>query len=67
MALMNTQIRKFLFNKNKSKNSNNPLENNPPINKSYVKYDPLSGGVNPNTENNNQEDKSKRIRQNECC
>ena len=44
------------FNKNKSKNSNNPLENNPPINKSHVKYDPLSGGINPNTneEINNQ-------------
>ena len=36
------------FNKIKSKNSNNPLENNPPINKSYVKYDPLSGGINQN-------------------
>ena len=44
------------FNKNKSKNSNNPLENNPPINKSYVKYDPLSGGIKQNTneEINNQ-------------
>ena len=42
------------FNKNKSKNSNNPLENNPPINKSHVKYDPLSAGINQNTENNNQ-------------
>ena len=44
------------FNKNKCKNSNNPLENNPPINKSHVKYDPLSGGINPNQniENNNQ-------------
>ena len=41
-------------NFNKSKNSDNPLENNPPISKSHVKYDPLSGGVNPNTENNNQ-------------
>ena len=45
------------FNKNKCKNSNNPLENNPPIKKiSHVKYDPLSGGINPNQniENNNQ-------------
>ena len=55
-AEQSEEINPTNFNKNKSKNSNNPLENNPPINKSYVKYDPLSGGKNPNTneEINNQ-------------
>ena len=55
-AEQSEEINPTNFNKNKSKNSNNPLENNPPINKSYVKYDPLSGGINPNTneEINNQ-------------
>ena len=55
-AELSEEINPTNFNKNKSKNSNNPLENNPPINKSYVKYDPLSGGINPNTneEINNQ-------------
>ena len=42
------------FNKNKIKNSNNPLENNLPLNKGHVKYDPLSGGINKNEEENNQ-------------
>ena len=55
-AEQSEEINPTNFNKNKSKNSNNPLENNPPINKSHVKYDPLSGGINPNTneEINNQ-------------
>ena len=55
-AEQSEEINPTNFNKNKSKNSNNPLENNPPINKSYVKYDPLSGGINQNTneEINNQ-------------
>jgi hypothetical protein len=55
-AELSEEINPTNFNKNKSKNSNNPLENNPPINKSHVKYDPLSGGINPNTneEINNQ-------------
>ena len=55
-AEQSEEINPTNFNKNKSKNSKNPLENNPPINKSYVKYDPLSGGINQNTneEINNQ-------------
>ena len=55
-AEQSEEINPSNFNKNKSKNSNNPLENNPPINKSHVKYDPLSGGINPNQniKNNNQ-------------
>ena len=55
-AELSEEINPTNFNKNKSKNSNNPLENNPPLNKSYVKYDPLSGGINQNTneEFNNQ-------------
>ena len=55
-AEQSEEINPTNFIKNKSKNSNNPLENNPPINKSHVKYDPLSGGINPNTneEINNQ-------------
>ena len=55
-AEQSEEINPTNFNKNKSKNSNNPLENNPPINKSHVKYDPLSGGIHPNTneEINNQ-------------
>ena len=47
---------------NNTKNSNNPLESNPPINKNNcVKYDPLSGGIKPNIDNqNSQENKSKQ-------
>ena len=39
------------INNNKSKNSNNPLENNLMNFKNTVKYDPLSGGVQPNINN----------------
>lgn len=39
------------INNNKSKNSNNPLENNSMNFKNTVKYDPLSGGVQPNINN----------------
>ena len=42
------------FNQNKNKISNNPLENNPPYNKSLAKSDPLSGGNQFNQESNNQ-------------
>jgi hypothetical protein len=38
-------------NNNKSKNSNNPLENNSMNFKNTVKYDPLSGGVQLNINN----------------
>ena len=48
------EINSTNFNKNKIKNSNNPLENNLPLNKGHVKYDPLSGGINKNEEENNQ-------------
>ena len=50
----NQEINPTNFNKNKIKNSNNPLENNLSLNKSHVKYDPLSGGIDKKEENTNQ-------------
>ena len=48
------EINSTNFNKNKIKNSNNPLENNLSLNKGHVRYDPLSGGINKNEVENNQ-------------
>ena len=47
------------LNQNKNNIPSNPLENNPPKKKTHVKYDPLSGGINLN-EDNNKEDANKK-------